>query len=114
MKKRWKIVASVVPVVVIVLIVAVFVLRSNQQAGIRMIKSDINLEAGEDAYQSCWAVGSHNFARAENGYYFMADNGKSLMYFKLCKIFEWFSRFVFYDGVFRLSLCDFSAIFPKF
>ena len=81
MKKRWKIVAAVVPVVVIVLIVAVFVLRSNQQAGIRMIKSDINLEAGEDAYQSCWAVGSHNFARAENGYYFMADNGKSLMYF---------------------------------
>ena len=81
MKKRWKIVAAVVPVVVIVLIVAVFVLRSNQQAGIRMIKSDINLEAGEDPYQSCWAVGSHNFARAENGYYFMADNGKSLMYF---------------------------------
>ena len=83
MKKQYKFIAIIIPVIVILVIIMTFILKSKQQAGIKILNGNISLSSDTGDYQSCWATDSHNFARAENGYYFMADNGKSLMYFDM-------------------------------
>lgn len=82
MKVRWKIATLASLIIITMLTIIVFVSSSNQQSSVKIV-NDIELMSDSDDMQSSWACDSHNFARAENGYYFMADNGKSLMYFDM-------------------------------
>ncbi len=80
MKK--KIIVAVSGIVVVVLAVFLFIRKNKVSDTMPTMYAQVTgLESTQDNSQSYWSARGHNFARGENGYYFLNTMGNSLMFF---------------------------------